>query len=228
MKKKTYTKPKRLKHKKKKVKLTVLQFYKVDDSGKVQRLRKECPNTECGVGTFMANHFDRHYCGKCGFTENMSVRENPENPQDLDQETPTNSGDRIILINPFTQGMVVIEGTSSLDSLLRNVLATKDGQPPASKASMEAMPSFKIDREMGGGGECVICLEEYEDGEMAKEMPCNHRFHDKCIDKWLEIHGSCPVCRYKMPVDEEETDNKIRDHEHEQRREIWALCMQRH
>ncbi|KAL6550843.1 hypothetical protein OROMI_021331 [Orobanche minor] len=45
-----------------KVKLAVLQFYKVDDSGKVQRLRKECPNAECGAGTFMANHFDRHYC----------------------------------------------------------------------------------------------------------------------------------------------------------------------
>ncbi|XP_065859355.1 uncharacterized protein [Euphorbia lathyris] len=67
-KKKTYTKPKKIKHKKKKVKLAVLQFYKVDDSGKVQRLRKECPNAECGAGTFMANHFDRHYCGKCGLT----------------------------------------------------------------------------------------------------------------------------------------------------------------
>uniref|UniRef100_A0A0E0HNC1 Small ribosomal subunit protein eS31 domain-containing protein n=1 Tax=Oryza nivara TaxID=4536 RepID=A0A0E0HNC1_ORYNI len=44
-------------------------FYKVDDAtGKVTRLRKECPNAECGAGTFMANHFDRHYCGKCGLT----------------------------------------------------------------------------------------------------------------------------------------------------------------
>ncbi|THU55944.1 hypothetical protein C4D60_Mb11t11980 [Musa balbisiana] len=51
------------------VKLAVLQFYKVDDAtGKVSRLRKECPNAECGAGTFMANHFDRHYCGKCGLT----------------------------------------------------------------------------------------------------------------------------------------------------------------
>ncbi|CAN7056340.1 unnamed protein product [Brassica rapa subsp. trilocularis] len=67
-KKKTYTKPKKIKHKHKKVKLAVLQFYKVDASGKVQRLRKECPNATCGAGTFMASHFDRHYCGKCGLT----------------------------------------------------------------------------------------------------------------------------------------------------------------
>ncbi|CAN1798829.1 Ubiquitin-40S ribosomal protein S27a, partial [Linum perenne] len=67
-KKKVFTKPKKIKHKKKKVKLAVLQFYKVEDSGKVQRLRKECPNADYRAGTFMANHFDRHYCGKCGMT----------------------------------------------------------------------------------------------------------------------------------------------------------------
>lgn len=65
-KKKTYTKPKKQKHKHKKIKLRVLKFYKVDDSGKVQRLRKQCPN--CGPGTFMATHFDRVYCGKCTTT----------------------------------------------------------------------------------------------------------------------------------------------------------------
>jgi ribosomal protein S27AE len=58
-KKKTYTKPKKLKHKHRKVKLALL----LDDStGKVTRLRKECPNADCGAGAFMANHFDRHYC----------------------------------------------------------------------------------------------------------------------------------------------------------------------
>ncbi|KAL2611897.1 hypothetical protein R1flu_023589 [Riccia fluitans] len=66
--KKTYTKPKKIKHKKKKVKLAVLQYYKVDDSGKVQRLRRQCPTCLVWCWTFMANHFDRHYCGKCGLT----------------------------------------------------------------------------------------------------------------------------------------------------------------
>lgn len=67
-KKKNYTTPKKNKHKKKKVKLAVLKFYKVDDTGKITRLRRECENKECGAGVFMANHFDRHYCGRCGLT----------------------------------------------------------------------------------------------------------------------------------------------------------------
>lgn len=48
------------------MKLRVLKFYKVDDSGKVQRLRKVCP--QCGPGIFMATHFNRVYCGKCHLT----------------------------------------------------------------------------------------------------------------------------------------------------------------
>ena len=54
-KKKVYTKPKRTAHKHVKVKLAVLKFYKVDENGKITRLRKECPN--CGSGVRMASHF---------------------------------------------------------------------------------------------------------------------------------------------------------------------------
>merc|ERR1711875_167593 len=42
-KKKTFTTPKKIKHKKKKVKLSVLKYYKVDENGKITRLRRECP-----------------------------------------------------------------------------------------------------------------------------------------------------------------------------------------
>ncbi|XP_005109406.2 ubiquitin-40S ribosomal protein S27a [Aplysia californica] len=67
-KKKNYTTPKKNKHKKKKVKLAVLKYYKVDENGKITRLRRECPNKYCGAGVFMASHFDRQYCGKCCLT----------------------------------------------------------------------------------------------------------------------------------------------------------------
>ncbi|KNC52504.1 ubiquitin/ribosomal protein S27 fusion protein [Thecamonas trahens ATCC 50062] len=65
-KKKVYTTPKKVKHQKKKVKLAVLAYYQVDNNGKITRLRRECP--DCDAGVFMATHFDRQYCGKCGLT----------------------------------------------------------------------------------------------------------------------------------------------------------------
>ena len=42
-KKKVYSTPKKIKHKRKKTKLAVLKYYKVDGDGKIERLRRECP-----------------------------------------------------------------------------------------------------------------------------------------------------------------------------------------
>ncbi len=49
-------------HKKRKVKLAILKYYKVED-GKVVRLRQMCK--VCPPGTFIAEHPDRLYCGRC-------------------------------------------------------------------------------------------------------------------------------------------------------------------
>merc|ERR1712154_437493 len=57
-----------IKHKRVKVKLATLKLYKVDDVGKLERKRKECPQEMCGAGIFLSNHKDRQYCGKCGLT----------------------------------------------------------------------------------------------------------------------------------------------------------------
>merc|ERR1711977_819481 len=65
-KKKTYTKPKKKAHVHKKIKLRVLKYFKVQENGKITRLRSQCP--QCGPGIFMAAHADRTYCGRCGIT----------------------------------------------------------------------------------------------------------------------------------------------------------------
>lgn len=119
----------------------------------------------------------------------------------------------------------MIEGrSSSLDSLLHDLLS-KDGQPPASKASIEAMPRVEIREGDDEDGECVICLEEWRVGDMSREMPCKHRFHGECVKKWLGIHGSCPICRFKMPVDDDQELREKFEEEREisgRRREIWV------
>jgi ubiquitin-small subunit ribosomal protein S27Ae len=49
-----------------KVEVAIHKFYVIEDN-KVTRIRRDCPR--CGKGVFMAQHKDRHTCGKCGFTE---------------------------------------------------------------------------------------------------------------------------------------------------------------
>ncbi|CAI9772653.1 unnamed protein product [Fraxinus pennsylvanica] len=43
---------------------------------------------------------------------------------------------------------------------------------------------------------CSICLSDYEPKETLRSIPeCNHYFHANCIDEWLKLNGTCPVCR---------------------------------
>jgi len=43
---------------------------------------------------------------------------------------------------------------------------------------------------------CSICLGDYKGSDMLKVLPdCEHMFHLKCIEPWLRIHPSCPLCR---------------------------------
>lgn len=43
---------------------------------------------------------------------------------------------------------------------------------------------------------CSICISEYQPTETLKIIPsCNHYFHAKCIDQWLNMSSTCPVCR---------------------------------
>jgi small subunit ribosomal protein S27Ae len=66
-KKKVYTKPKKNKHKHIKNKLGILKCYKVESDGSVTRVLEQCQRDTC-VGSFMAKHYNRHYCGKCTTT----------------------------------------------------------------------------------------------------------------------------------------------------------------
>lgn len=58
-------------------------------------------------------------------------------------------------------------------------------------------------REESGNEHCVICLEAFKDGDRLRILPCNHRFHSSCIDKWLSgsfsyeecITSGCPTCK---------------------------------
>ena len=42
---------------------------------------------------------------------------------------------------------------------------------------------------------CSICKERYEGSEEIKILPCMHQFHCECVDNWLRLKTTCPVCK---------------------------------
>ncbi|KAI7852961.1 hypothetical protein BDC45DRAFT_511941 [Circinella umbellata] len=49
---------------------------------------------------------------------------------------------------------------------------------------------------IGGSEQCHVCLEKFELLENVRVLPCQHGFHQECIDKWLmEAQNRCPLCR---------------------------------
>ncbi|PWA35195.1 RING/U-box superfamily protein [Artemisia annua] len=43
---------------------------------------------------------------------------------------------------------------------------------------------------------CPICLSDYDAKETVRCIPeCLHCFHAECIDEWLKMNGTCPICR---------------------------------
>jgi hypothetical protein len=45
---------------------------------------------------------------------------------------------------------------------------------------------------------CLICLENFAEQDSVKLLPCFHRFHDSCVNNWLERSASCPICKFSI------------------------------
>ncbi|KAL8136387.1 hypothetical protein V2J09_002388 [Rumex salicifolius] len=69
------------------------------------------------------------------------------------------------------------------------------------QSAINSYPKYSFSKSGAGKDDlnsaiCSICLSDYTDGEMLRMMPdCKHFFHLLCLDAWLRLNGSCPVCR---------------------------------
>ncbi|CAA7402775.1 unnamed protein product [Spirodela intermedia] len=73
------------------------------------------------------------------------------------------------------------------------------------KSVIESLPFFRFSSLRGPkeGLECSVCLSRFEDAEILRLLPkCKHAFHIGCVDRWLESHSSCPLCRCKVEIED--------------------------
>ncbi|KAG5414026.1 hypothetical protein IGI04_001593 [Brassica rapa subsp. trilocularis] len=139
----------------------------------------------------------------------QGIREGINTEDESSERNQFNTAFNIIRSNTSPSGTgdnFVGTGLAHLLEHLADHDPTRHGSLPARKEAVESLPTVKICEPL----QCSVCLDEFEKGSEAKEMPCKHKFHVGCIVPWLELHSSCPVCRYELPPDDEVKTDLLR------------------
>ena len=109
-------------------------------------------------------------------------------------------------------------------------LPTRTYSRPAATAAASSSPAAASadgsDSSPAGSSEadvpsCAICMQEYEDGDVLRVLPCQpiaHEFHQQCCDRWLESNSTCPLCRTAVSQEGREEQERERQREREQER----------
>ncbi|CAA2960851.1 E3 ubiquitin- ligase Praja-2 [Olea europaea subsp. europaea] len=60
---------------------------------------------------------------------------------------------------------------------------------------------------------CAICKDSLAVGTVVNQLPCFHLYHSSCILPWLSARNSCPLCRYELPTDDKDYEDRKRNGE---------------
>lgn len=176
-------------------------------------------------------------CNTCGqtFVEELETQDetqenHPSHFRPFDASTEQRNTNRLNHTNftrvtrPRTTGHLLdliisyfssVNYEDDLENIINQIMmndTNKYGNPPASVKALESLEKFKIDenriKALGIENTCAVCKDEFIPGIECLKMPCSHLFHSDCILPWLKERNSCPVCRFELPTDDEDFENR--------------------
>jgi len=67
---------------------------------------------------------------------------------------------------------------------------------PAEERTIQSLPVLQLDHVS-----CSICFEDEDEQttpQTVKRLPCGHDYHAACIDRWLRVNNTCPLCKHRI------------------------------
>lgn len=85
-----------------------------------------------------------------------------------------------------------------IESILRHLQQLEHdvgAQTPLGSNQSKNLPKREYTKE-DNADTCAICVDEFQENVVVRELPCGHIFHPDCIDEWLSNYSSmCPLCK---------------------------------
>ena len=141
--------------------------------------------------------------GSPNFSDNMGNQEffsNFFNPG-INNNNP--SGFRRIVIPMSFIGNNMGGQQNDLNELIERMLHYSR-ENPTDQAILSELPETRIDdiKKLDKDKQnCVICMEDFKNGDKITNLPCLHMFHTNCIQSWLKTQNTCPICKFKLTQD---------------------------
>ncbi|CAG0896839.1 unnamed protein product [Darwinula stevensoni] len=92
-------------------------------------------------------------------------------------------------------------GRRGLDDIITQLLNQIEGTgpPPLPQEQISVIPTVSItQQQVENHLQCSVCMEDFKVSESVRRLTCEHHFHDNCIVPWLQLHGTCPICRKSL------------------------------
>lgn len=77
-----------------------------------------------------------------------------------------------------------------ITQLLNNLDGSNSGPPAMPKDQIDGLATLKIGDghlKKEGDLQCTVCMDEFQLGDIARQLPCEHVFHQDCIIPWLNL-----------------------------------------
>lgn len=42
---------------------------------------------------------------------------------------------------------------------------------------------------------CAVCIEDFNNDDIVRKLPCSHIYHSECVDMWVIEKNTCPICK---------------------------------